>query len=252
VTGSTLSINPSAITLAPNTLTSFTALGGSPPVTWGIEGTDTTCERIKHRGIVCSNIESTDPTHAAFQAGPQDGSVTVVAVDTQGNEATVVVTVSGAAADAGAGLPVVDDAGPSGGPTNPPVPFWDGGEPTTDAGTWAGFDANAPPGSDDGGGTTEDGGSASDSGSTSGSDSGTGTDSGVIAPAPDGGFAGGSEDGGTTSDGGTGSPSGSSGGGCGCVVAGKEQAPGSNGAALGGLLLGAALIGRRTRRAAKR
>jgi MYXO-CTERM domain-containing protein len=249
VTGSTLSINPSAITLAPTSGTTFAALGGSPPVTWGIEGTDTTCQRIKHRGIVCSNLESTDPTHAAFQAGPQDGSVTVVAVDTQGNEATVVVTVSGTSIDAGNNLPVVDDAGPSGGPANPPVPYWDGGEPTVDAGTWAGFDANAPPSSEDAGSGNEAG-SGSDAGS-SGSDSGTagGGDSGT-GGTPDGGFAGGSEDGGA--DGGSSASSGSSGGGCGCVVAGQEHAPGSNGAALGGLLLGAAFIGRRSRRAAKR
>ena len=234
VTGSTLAIVPSTITLAPNAQTTFSVTGNHGAVTWGIEGTDTTCERVKHHGVECSNIESLTPTTAAFQAGPQDGSVTVVAVDTLGEEATVLVTVAGTADDAGT-LPTVDDAGPTGGPANPPVPAWDGGEPTTDAGTWGSFDAAAPP---EEGGTTSPG---SDGGATS--DSGA-SDGGVIAPAPDGGSE---EDGGATAPGSGGGGS----SGCSCVVAGSERAPGeSSGAAFGGLLLGMALIGRR--RTAKR
>ena len=209
--------------------------GNHGAVTWGIEGTDTTCERVKHHGVECSNIESLTPTTAAFQAGPQDGSVTVVAVDTLGEEATVLVTVAGTADDAGT-LPTVDDAGPTGGPANPPVPAWDGGEPTTDAGTWGSFDAAAPPeeGADDQPrlrrrrdlGLRRIGRRAS------------------VAPAPDGGSE---EDGGATAPGSGGGGS----SGCSCVVAGSERAPGeSSGAAFGGLLLGMALIGRR--RTAKR
>ncbi len=134
VTGSTLKVLPGAITLAPNGQTTFTTTGGAPPLTWGIEGTDTTCVVIKHHGEVCSSIESLTPTTAAFQAGGQ-GRVGHghFATDTLGEEAIVTVTVSGAAVDAGSGLPPVDDAGPPGGPGNPPLSSDDGGRRRTAA-----------------------------------------------------------------------------------------------------------------------
>jgi subtilase family serine protease len=236
----TLRVDPAKITLKPNQQATFTASGNKGSVYWNIpEATDTDCTfDSTAEEFVCPAIESTDPTHGAFQAGEIDGTVIVVGVDTAGQEATVVVTVAGAAEDGGT-LPNVDDAGPQGGPANPPVPAWDGGEPTVDAGTWAGFDAAAPP-SDDAG-SASDGGSVSDGGGTAG-DSGATSDGGATTTPVDAG---------STADGGSGSTGSSSG--CSCLVAGSERSSGeSGGAAFGGLLLGLALVGRRTRRTAKR
>ena len=141
VTGSTLQVVPSSITVAPNGQATFAVTGGAPPVVWSEEGTDTSC-LLAGRRELCSQVEATSPTTAAFVAGGQAGSVTIVAIDTLGEEAVVAVTVAGTPLDAGgAVLPPVDDAGSPGGPTNPGVPFWDGGvypPPSDDAGSHRG------------------------------------------------------------------------------------------------------------------
>ena len=211
VPGSTLVVNPSSITLPPNGQTTFAVSGGSPGVVWGYIGPDTSCLPVPKQQPICSAIESLTPTTAAFQAGGQAGSVTIVATDTQGQEALVHITVAGAAVDAGSGLPVVDDAGPAGGPGNPPLSSDGGAEGgTPDSG--APVDAGGP----------HDAGLPVDSG---GMDA-TSTDAGADA--------------GTSSGGG--------GGGCGCAVAGSENEGSKSGVSLAGMLFGLAVLGRRRQR----
>ncbi len=127
VTGSTLTVTPATITLPPNGQTTFATSGGAPGVSWGQIGVDTTCLFETNGNEVCSAVESLTPTTAAFQAGGHAGTITIVATDTLGEEAIVHVTVAGTPVDAGTGLPVVDDAGPPGGPGNPPISGSTGG-----------------------------------------------------------------------------------------------------------------------------
>jgi subtilase family serine protease len=205
VTGSTLQVSPSTITLPPFGQATFTALGGAPGVTWGIEGTDGSClivqQAMNHPQVYCSQLESLNPISAAYEAGGQAGSVTIVATDTLGEEAIAHITVTGAAVDGGS-FPTVDDAGPAGGPGNPAI----------DASTYE--DASAGSGSSSGG---------SSSGSSSGA---TEQDSGA--------------DGGTGSSG-----SSSSGCSCVVAGSNGGTSDGSRGGALGGVLLGLAALGRR-------
>jgi hypothetical protein len=69
VVGATLTIDPKAITLAPFGTTTFTTSGGAPPVTWGIIGTDSTC----NASYQCSQVTAETTTKAFFQAGATAG-----------------------------------------------------------------------------------------------------------------------------------------------------------------------------------
>jgi hypothetical protein len=213
VTGSNLAIVPVTINLAPNAQTTVSATGGVPPVAWFVES-DTSC-LISGRRAICSALAQTSPTSAILQAGGQDGVATILAIDSAGEEALATVNVTGAAVDAGP----LDAGTMTGGPPNPPIPAWDGGEPTVDAGTW-GF----PP------------------------DAGTGAD--ADAPLVDSGATTTRVDSGTTNGATNGPPSGGSdSSGCGCVAAGRSGNE-STGASVGGLLFGLAFLGRRrTKRA---
>jgi subtilase family serine protease len=219
VTGSTLQVSPSSITLPPFGQATFTVQGGAPGVTWGIEGTDGSClivqQAMSYPQVYCSQLESVNPISAFYEAGGQAGSVTIVATDTLGEEAIAQITVTGAAVDGG-GFPTVDDAGPAGGPGNTAV----------DAST---YEADASAGSSSGGSSSGSSSGTASSGSSSGSSSGAAE-----------------EDGGE--DGGTGSGGKSSG--CSCVVAGSNggTSDGNRGAGLGGVLLGLAALGRRRSR----
>jgi MYXO-CTERM domain-containing protein len=168
VTGSTLAVTPGTLTLQPYGHATLTATGGAPPILWGQEGTDATCQifgTAPNQTEQCTNYVSENPTQAYVEAGPKAGSITIVAIDTMGQEATMVLTVAGTAVDGGV-FPTFD-AGPLGGPGHPAI---DAGETDEDAGTTV--DA----------GTEVDSGSAVDSGkgvdASTGKDAGTETDSG--------------------------------------------------------------------------
>jgi hypothetical protein len=217
VTGSTLEVSPATITLAPGQQTTFKTTGGSPPILWAYEGTDTTCSGTNSSpmGEQCSQVEAKTGTSAFFQAGPTAGSVTVVAVDTQGQEAIVRVIVKGTPVDAGA-FPTFD-AGPPGGPAGGYV---DGAVLPTDA-TIPADDASG-----DDSGLQED----------SGPDASSAPDTG---PA-DGGRAG---DAGRDAGGHANTPAQS---GCSCVAAGAPTGPSDEqGGRAVGLLVCLVVIGRR-------
>ncbi len=132
VTGSTLAISPASLTLRPNEETTLTATGGAPPVIWAVYD-DSSCV-VQSGTPNCSAIESEDEIHAFFGAGPQPGTATVLAIDTNGEEALATVTIAGVGVDAGT-FPTFD-AGPLGGPGFPYVPVPDAGPVSTaDAGS---------------------------------------------------------------------------------------------------------------------
>ncbi len=71
VTGATLAIAPTTLTLRPNEQTTFSATGGAPPVLWFVEAPDPTCVVDTTTGEAsCSQIESEDEVTGFFQAGP--------------------------------------------------------------------------------------------------------------------------------------------------------------------------------------
>jgi MYXO-CTERM domain-containing protein len=134
----------------------LTATGGVPPIWWSQVGDDTSCLITGSNQTemqTCSEYESLNGTTAAFQAGGQAGEITVIAIDTQGQEAAVKITVSGAAIDGGT-LPTVDDAGPTGGPPAAP-PLEEAGVVLSGSG-------------EDGGALNEDGGIVVSDGSPNG------------------------------------------------------------------------------------
>jgi len=264
VGGSSLKVSPTSITVRPFGSATITTSGGAPPVTWSTEGTDNTC--TLDGGYSCSGIESTSPTQAYFVAGGGYGSVTIVAIDTNGEEATVTVTTEGAPVDGGGNFPIVDDAGPPGGPGNPPLPGPDAGPVDAgpvDAGTTttdAGSAVDSGSGSDDSGaptdastGTDSGNGSGSDSGPITGEDSGSGGGVDSSVPVEDSGVPTGSgEDAATPTstpeagaDGGSGGGSSSSG--CSCSTAGRGEQSTQAGM-IGGVLFGLVAVGRRRRR----
>ena len=167
VAGATLAISPAAITLQPNQQTTLTTTGGVPPVSWSHVGTDTTCLSDYYEPVSCSKYESLNGTTAAFQAGAVPGAITVVAIDAQGQEAAVQITVAGAPVDGGS-LPVVNDAGPMGGPPTAP-PIQEAGAPI------------APTGDEDSGPGTPDAAIAIDSGPGKGATDGTPSTRGAAA-----------------------------------------------------------------------
>ncbi len=180
VSGSTLSIDPKLITLAPYAHTTLSTSGGTPPVTWTVIA-DKTCDV----NFNCTYVEAQTPTKGYVQAGPTvGGTVTVMAIDVNGDEATTKITIGGTAVDAG-DFPTFD-AGPPGGPGNPPLA--DGGTTASDAGS-----------SSDSG--TSDAGTAIDSGTAH--DAGTTTDSGTVHDAGSTTDSGTTHDAGTTADSGT-------------------------------------------------
>jgi subtilase family serine protease len=90
---SALAVCPTALTLAAGqTGVTFTSTGGSPPVSWGLHDDSTCVKESQH--IACSSIDG-----GTFTAGPNAGSVTVVAIDHDDSYATAVVTVRGDGAD---------------------------------------------------------------------------------------------------------------------------------------------------------
>ena len=96
-TTTTLAITPPSITLQPNQQTSFSAGTVAPPVTWRILS-DSTCPFY---GQGCSEIKPLTPTTLEFQAGGNDGTVILEALDSDYAEARVVVTVAGTPVDGG-------------------------------------------------------------------------------------------------------------------------------------------------------
>jgi hypothetical protein len=224
-TTSTLAASPPAITLQPNEQHTFTTSGGVPPVQWTIVR-DTACD-AKYN---CSGVEALTATSGAFQAGPVDGTTLVAAIDADGAESRITVTVSGSPVDGGTLPPAWDGGG------------WDGG--AADTGTGDDGPADAPPGDDGGAGTSDasipadaavEDGSASDAAAARDAplaDAG-GSDSGAAADAQGSGAGGGS-------DGGA--------GGCGCAMVGRESGDGTGGA-LGSLMLALVAIRPRRRRA---
>ena len=97
---------PGQITLRPNQITDLATSGGVAPVTW-FTLSDGACDPVTE---ICSAIEALGPTTAAFQAGPDDGAVWVLAIDADGAEGLVQITVLGKAIDGGS-LPIVDAGG---------------------------------------------------------------------------------------------------------------------------------------------
>ncbi len=170
VTGSTLAISPASLTLRPNEETTLTATGGAPPVIWAVYD-DTSCT-VTGGMPNCSGIEGEDEIHAFFAAGPQPGTATVLAIDTNGEEALATVTIAGLGVDAGT-FPTFD-AGPLGGPGYPYVPVPDAGPVTrtADAGAGGGTGAGGTSPSEDAGldaGTSGSGQSSSSGGCAVGS-----------------------------------------------------------------------------------
>ncbi len=222
VTGSTLAVSPATITLAPGEQTTFTTTGGAPPILWAEEGTDTTCSgtNTSPMGEQCSQVESKTATTAFFQAGPAAGSVTLVAIDTQGQEALVRVVVAGTPVDAGP-FPKFDAGAPGG----PGGGYVDGATLPTDAS----FPADEGPADDGGledasgadtGSSPVDGGRPSDAGQP-------GRDAGAKMPAARSG--------------------------CSCVAAGaRTRTSDEKGGPAVGLLLCLAVIGRLRRSPAGR
>jgi hypothetical protein len=90
------SIAPASVTLAPNQQQTFTTTGGVPPVEWNIVR-DSTCDACGN----CSNVQPMTATTGSFQAGPQDGEVTLAAVDSDGAEVRAQILVTGAPIDGG-------------------------------------------------------------------------------------------------------------------------------------------------------
>jgi hypothetical protein len=236
---STLAINPASLTLNPNAQATFTAQGGVPPVQWYV-GRDSTCycpldasaDACTNYG--CSAIEAIGPTTADFQAGANDGTSTVVAVDADGAEVQVIVNVTGAPVDGGM-LPILD-AGMDSAPID------------------AGFDSGMPDtGMPDTGmvdsGTPDTG--VVDSGTTTGQDSAI-TDA---TASPDTSLAqdSGSSPGDASSDAKSTTPAASHKSGCSCTTAGAPSGDSRGGAAFALLFAVALVRGRRsTRRLARR
>jgi hypothetical protein len=212
VSGSNLTITPPSATLQPLGNVTLTAVGGAPPVAWTILGTDRTCDQ----NFECTFLESLSPTQAYVQVGgTTGGTVNILAVDTNGEEAVATLTLSGAAVDDAGTFPIVDDAGPTGGPANPILPSVDAGN----------FDAGPPPvfpTEDAGAPIAEDGG-------------GPVNLSLVDAAVP------------VTADGGNGASGSGSSSGCSCTTAGRVNES-TSGAALGGILFGLVAMRRRSRR----
>jgi subtilase family serine protease len=213
VSQSAFTVSPTAITLNPNQQTTFTATTSAPPVTWRVLA-DSTCNFYTD----CAGILQTSATTAGFQAGINDGTVIVEAVDSDYAEVRIVITVSGSPVDGGSLFPVdasANDASHSADaqPDSAPAP-----------------DAGPPPVGDAGADTAgQDAGDAAKEkdGSTPGHD--------ASKPEGDSGHPGGDAAKSDASEG-----SGSSGG---CSVAAPAGV--SGGGAIGGVLLGlAAAIGR--------
>jgi subtilase family serine protease len=89
-------VSPASVTLAPNQLQTFTTTGGVAPVQWNIVR-DSTCNAMYY----CSYVEQLTATSGAFEAGPEDGTTELAAVDADGAEIRIQVTVSGAPIDGG-------------------------------------------------------------------------------------------------------------------------------------------------------
>jgi MYXO-CTERM domain-containing protein len=98
---------PLAITLQPNEQYTFATSGGSPPAQWAIVR-DSTCDAKSH----CAQVEALSATTGAFQAGPSDGTTVIAAVDADGAEVRMTITVAGTPVDGGT-LPPAWDAGSS-------------------------------------------------------------------------------------------------------------------------------------------
>ncbi len=173
VTGSSLALGPTGLTLRPNEKTTLTATGGTAPITWFTIVPDTTCIiDVAAQMENCSDVEALTPTTSAtLTAGPQDGTVKVVAMDALGEEALLEVTVAGEPLDAGApdsgaapdaAAPVVDSG-------SPPVTPEDAGSSKPDAAAPT-HDASVPVTGEGDAAAPSDGG---DAGSDEGSDSGS-------------------------------------------------------------------------------
>jgi MYXO-CTERM domain-containing protein len=131
VTGSTLAITPATLTVPPGGNATLATTGGVPPVSWGQLGIDTSCLVDAQTGAEsCTGYGSLSATTAFLQAGGQDGKITIVATDSEGQEATAEVTVAGAPVDGGP-FPT-PDASP-GGPVSAPA-IQEGGVQLGDAG----------------------------------------------------------------------------------------------------------------------
>jgi hypothetical protein len=238
VTGSTLAVSPMSITLAPNQQTTFTATGGTPPILWGQEGTDTTCSD-SDAAMGCSLYEPESPTKVFFQAGPSPGAIVLVAIDAQGEEAIIRVKIQGTPVVA---LPFPTfDAGAPGGPG---PGYVDGAvlPLSPDA-----FPDDSTGGQDSTGFESEDSGAGGDS--SVATDSGTAHDSGLPhdgGPATDSGahVDSGAGDSGAH-DASTSTPTAKSG--CSCVAAGAHGGGPSGALEAGGLLLGLFAVLRRRR-----
>ncbi len=176
ITGAALALGPTGLTLRPDETTTLTATGGTAPITWFTVAPDTTCIiDVAAQTEACSDVEALTPTTSAtLTAGPQDGTVKVVAKDALGEEALLQVTVAGAPLDAGA---------PNSGAPDATAPVIDSGSPPiepVDAGS-SKRDAAAPTADASGPVTSAgDAGSVSDGGDA-GSDDGSGNDSGGCA-----------------------------------------------------------------------
>ena len=127
-TASAFAVVPTAITLRPGQIADFTASGGTAPFAW-IDVGDSTCNDVG-----CSVVQSVSATTAAFQAGPTDGKATVLAIDADGAESKLLVTVSGSPVDGGALPPPWDGATPV-----------DAGEPDGGGPEGGGGDAHGSP-----------------------------------------------------------------------------------------------------------
>ena len=129
VTGSSLVIGPSPLTVQPDEKTTLTASGGTPPLRWYVLFPDTSCLfDDAAMTSMCSDVEADSPaTTATFTAGPQDGALRVLAIDALGEESYLAVTV--------AGPPFVDaGAGDAGSPADAGSIAVDAGAPAHDAG----------------------------------------------------------------------------------------------------------------------
>lgn len=115
---STLSLCPTAVTLAPSTSgLTFQTIGGVPPVSLSIQNDSTCGPAASGHGFVCSSFSDA----GVFTAGPEPGTAQILAIDTDNAEAVATVTVE---ADAGAGVPAVScsgDAGADAGPSDASV-----------------------------------------------------------------------------------------------------------------------------------
>ncbi len=103
---STLAALPVAITLQPNEPYVFATAGGAPPLQWALVR-DSTCDATYR----CAQVEALTATTGAFQAGPRAGSTVIAAIDADGAEARVTVTVAGPPVDGGALPPAWDGGG---------------------------------------------------------------------------------------------------------------------------------------------